>query len=40
MSGEFEWGEQWYINSWPLSGVALFIMTGLVLYMWTWKKDA
>lgn len=40
MNGEFEWGEQWYINSWPLSGFALFIITGLVLYMWTWKKDA
>ncbi|WP_262693702.1 hypothetical protein [Kordiimonas aquimaris] len=40
MSGEFEWGEQWYVNSWPLSGFAIFIITGLVLLLWTYRKEA
>lgn len=34
MSGEFKWGEQWYINSWLLSGCALFMMSGLILLIW------
>lgn len=38
MNGEFEWGENWYINSWMLSGFALFIITGLVLLIWSWQK--
>ncbi len=37
MSGEFKWGEHWYINAWMLSGFALFIITGLLLYMWGWR---
>ena len=30
-SGEFEWGEQWYVNSWMLSGFAILIITALVM---------
>lgn len=37
MAGKFEWGEYWYANAWMLSGFALFIITGLVLYIWTWR---
>lgn len=40
MNGEFEWGESWYINSWMLSGFALFIITGLLLLIWTHKVQA
>jgi protein-S-isoprenylcysteine O-methyltransferase Ste14 len=40
MSGKFEWGENWYVNSWMLSGFALFIITGLLLLMWSWRPDA
>lgn len=39
MNGEFEWGENWYVNSWMLSGFALFIITGLLLYIWTHKAQ-
>lgn len=38
MAGEFDWGEQWYVNSWPLSGAAMFIITGLVLLIWTYTR--
>lgn len=34
MSGKFSWGEQWYVNSWLLSGFALFIIVALVLLIW------
>jgi disulfide bond formation protein DsbB len=34
MKGEFEWGAEWYVNSWMLSGFALFIITGLALLIW------
>ena len=34
-SGEFEWGDPWFINPWLLSGFALFIITGLVLLIWS-----
>jgi disulfide bond formation protein DsbB len=37
MAGEFSWGEYWYANAWVLSGCALFIMTGLILYIWAWR---
>ncbi len=37
MAGEFSWGEHWYANSWVLSGCALFIITGLILFLWTWR---
>ncbi len=37
MSGEFTWGEYWYANAWVLSSCALFIITGLILYLWTWR---
>ncbi|MEO9599239.1 hypothetical protein [Parasphingorhabdus sp.] len=37
MAGEFTWGEYWYANSWVLSGCALFIITGLILYLWAWR---
>jgi len=35
MFDEFAWGEHWYINSWLLSGFALFIISGLLLLIWT-----
>jgi hypothetical protein len=34
MGGEFEWGEQWYVNAWMLSGFAIFILTALLLLIW------
>ena len=37
MGGEFEWGEQWYVNPWMLSGFALFIIVGLLLLIWSWR---
>lgn len=37
MAGEFSWGEYWYANAWVLSGCALFIITGLTLYLWAWR---
>lgn len=37
MGGEFEWGEQWYVNAWLLSGFALFIIVGLLLLIWIWR---
>lgn len=40
MSGEFSWGENWYVNSWMLSGFAMFIITALVLLIWTHKAQA
>lgn len=38
MSGKFEWGEQWYLNPWMLSGFALFIIMGLILLIWSADK--
>lgn len=35
MGNEFEWGEQWFLNSWMLSGFALFIISGLVLLIFS-----
>lgn len=40
MSGEFSWGDQWYLNSWMLSGFALAIITGLVLLIWMWRAGS
>ena len=40
MGGKFEWGEQWYINPWLLSGFALFIIMGLLLYLWGWRSES
>ena len=37
MAGEFAWGEYWYSNAWVLSGCAIFIITGLILYLWSWR---
>ena len=39
MGGKFEWGQQWYLNSWMLSGFALCIIVGLLLLIWSWKGD-
>jgi hypothetical protein len=33
--GEFEWGDQWYIHPWLLSGFAIFIITALVMILWS-----
>ena len=38
MRGEFEWGEQWYVNAWMLSGFALFIIVGLLLLIWSPRR--
>lgn len=38
MAGTFTWGEYWYANAWVLSGAALFIITGLLLLIWRWKR--
>jgi len=40
MSGKFEWGDQWYINSWLLSGFAIFMITALILYLWAWRPQS
>lgn len=40
MAGEFTWGEYWYANPWVLSGCALFIISGLILYIWAWRPAA
>jgi len=37
MGGAFEWGEQWYVNAWMLSGFAIFILTALLLLIWRWR---
>lgn len=37
MGGEFEWGEQWYVNAWMLSGFAIFILIALLLLIWRWR---
>lgn len=34
MAGKFEWGDQWYVNAWMLSGFASFIIVGLLLLLW------
>ena len=39
MSGEFTWGERWYIHPWMLSGFAIGIITGLLLLIWIWKRE-
>lgn len=39
MSGEFTWGDYWWANAWVLSGCALFIITGLILYLWAWRPS-
>jgi hypothetical protein len=39
MAGEFEWGEDWYVNPWMLSGFALFIITGLTLLIWSYRTS-
>lgn len=38
MAGEFTWGEKWWVNSWMLSGFALFIIMALVLLIWAWPS--
>lgn len=35
MAGTFEWGERWYIHPWLLSGFAVFIITALLMILWT-----
>lgn len=40
MAGEFTWGVYWYANAWVLSGCALVIITGLILYIWSWRPDS
>ncbi|MGY6550936.1 MAG: disulfide bond formation protein B [Erythrobacter sp.] len=33
--GTFEWGERWFIHPWLLSGFALFIITALLMILWS-----
>jgi hypothetical protein len=33
--GKFEWGDQWFIHPWLLSGFALFILTALLMMLWS-----
>lgn len=33
--GTFEWGDQWYIHPWLLSGCALFILSALLMALWS-----
>ncbi|WP_299771860.1 hypothetical protein [uncultured Pseudoteredinibacter sp.] len=40
MGGTFEWGEVWYINSWLLSGCAIFMISGLLLLIWSVPKKS
>jgi protein-S-isoprenylcysteine O-methyltransferase Ste14 len=40
MSGKFKWGDQWYLNSWMLSGFAILIIVALVLLIWRWKQPS
>lgn len=39
LNGKFTWGDQWYINSWMLSGFALFIIVGLLLAIWAADRN-
>ncbi|MDP3594325.1 hypothetical protein [Phenylobacterium sp.] len=39
MSGKFNWGAQWYLNSWMLSGFAILIIVALLLLIWRWRKS-
>lgn len=33
--GTFEWGDNWFIHPWLLSGFALFIITALLMILWS-----
>ncbi len=33
--GTFEWGDKWFIHPWLLSGFALFIITALLMILWS-----
>lgn len=33
--GTFEWWDQWFIHPWLLSGFAVFIITTLLMALWT-----
>lgn len=37
--GEFEWGDIWFINPWLLSGCAIFIITALLLLIWSERAE-
>ncbi len=39
MGGEFEWGEQWYVNPWMLSGFAIAIIVAQILLIWRPRSD-
>lgn len=40
MSGKFNWGDQWYLNSWMLSGFAILIIVALAMLIWRWKQPS
>ena len=39
MSGKFNWGAQWDLNSCMLSGFAILIIVALLLLIWRWRKS-
>lgn len=36
-AGEFSLAEAWWVDPFLLSGAAIFIITGLVLLLWSWR---
>ncbi|MGO1541324.1 MAG: hypothetical protein ACTHZI_11935 [Luteimonas sp.] len=36
-AGEFSFAEAWWVDPFLLSGAAIFIITGLVLLLWSWR---
>ena len=36
-AGQFQLAEAWYVDPFLLSGAAVFIITGLLLLLWSWR---
>ena len=36
-AGEFKFAEAWWVDPFLLSGAAIFIITGLLLLLWSWR---
>jgi len=39
-AGEFKLAEAWWVDPFLLSGAAIFIITGLLLLLWSWRPAA
>ena len=39
-AGEFQLAEAWWVDPFLLSGAAIFIISGLVLLLWSWRPGA